>query len=260
MTLLGYERGEAAATDPILFRGELDRLLALANERGVDQDPVIRQTAGLVLHQGRDHALPRHAHAHAVPRRPPAGPGRRRSRSCTGASTTRSSTELGVDILGADALVPTGRRPSSAFRTDDAGAPNSSASWVDTFLNARAGTIYAGTSQVQRNILGEMVLGLPKEPTARRDRMTDSESWRIRDRAGGVSPAHPRLWPVAVRQWRRTTPTGGGGGGRSCRCRRGSTCAFRLLTQYGDSEARASAADVVNYLAWCRRPAVRRRP
>ncbi len=59
-----------------------------------------------------------------------------------------------------------GRPPSSAFQTDDAGAPNSSASWVDTFLNARAGTIYAGSSQIQRNIIGEMVLGLPKEPRA----------------------------------------------------------------------------------------------
>ena len=36
----------------------------------------------------------------------------------------RVVTELAVDILGADALVPTGRPPSSSFQTDDAGAPN----------------------------------------------------------------------------------------------------------------------------------------
>ncbi len=61
-------------------------------------------------------------------------------------------------------MTPSGRRPSSAFDIDDGGAPKSSASWVDTFLNARAGTICAGSSQIQRNIIGEMVRGLPKEP------------------------------------------------------------------------------------------------
>jgi alkylation response protein AidB-like acyl-CoA dehydrogenase len=73
-------------------------------------------------------------------------------------------TELGVDILGADAMWIDGQRPMTSFGTDLPGAPNTSASWVGTFYNARAGTIYAGTSQVQRNIVGEMVLGLPKEP------------------------------------------------------------------------------------------------
>ncbi|MFI5081317.1 MAG: acyl-CoA dehydrogenase family protein, partial [Streptosporangiales bacterium] len=43
MTLLGHERGEEAATNPILFRAELDRLLALAAEHGRDHDPLIRQ-------------------------------------------------------------------------------------------------------------------------------------------------------------------------------------------------------------------------
>jgi len=62
----------------------------------------------------------------------------------------------------------------------------------------------------------------------------------------------PRLWPVALRQWRRTTPR------QWWRCRpflpvpSREYLRFRLLTQYGDSEARATATDVVNYLAWCR--------
>ena len=46
----------------------------------------------------------------------------------------------------------------------EAGTENSPLSWVETFMSARAGTIYAGSSQVQRNIIGEQLLGLPKEP------------------------------------------------------------------------------------------------
>jgi alkylation response protein AidB-like acyl-CoA dehydrogenase len=43
MTLLGYERGEAAATFPIMFRAELDRLFDLARETGRSKPTRIRQ-------------------------------------------------------------------------------------------------------------------------------------------------------------------------------------------------------------------------
>jgi alkylation response protein AidB-like acyl-CoA dehydrogenase len=34
--------------------------------------------------------------------------------------------------------------------------------WTRSYLNAFSGTIGGGTSQIQRNIIGEHVLGLPK--------------------------------------------------------------------------------------------------
>jgi alkylation response protein AidB-like acyl-CoA dehydrogenase len=163
MTLLGYERGEAAATLPIRFQAELDRLLIMAKDRGLANDPIIRQRLAWCYskvqmmrylgmrtltqfmkghHPGPDGAIFKlyWSEYHKV------------------------VTELAMDIMGLDGLTPTGRHPSSAFQTDDAGAPNSTWSWTGAFLNARAGTIYAGSSQIQRNIIGEMVLGLPKEP------------------------------------------------------------------------------------------------
>ena len=163
MGLLGFERGEAAATAPIRFQAELDRLLLLAQERGVASDPRIRQRLAWchskvqVMRFIGMRTLTQFLKGHHP------GP--------DGAifklywsEYHKAVTELSIDILGLDALAPTGRKPSSAFQTDDAGAPNCSMSWAMTFLNARAGTIYAGSSQIQKNIIGEMVLGLPKEP------------------------------------------------------------------------------------------------
>jgi hypothetical protein len=74
----------------------------------------------------------------------------------------RAVTALAVDVFGADALVVEGRGPLRAYRTDDPGAPATTGSWVGVLYNATAGTIYAGTSEIQRNIVGESVLGLPR--------------------------------------------------------------------------------------------------
>ncbi|MEO1055818.1 MAG: hypothetical protein AAFY28_02780, partial [Actinomycetota bacterium] len=49
------------------------------------------------------------------------------------------------------------------------GTPNTIPNWMDSFFIARPGTIYAGTSEVQKNIIGERALGLPKEPGDTRD-------------------------------------------------------------------------------------------
>jgi alkylation response protein AidB-like acyl-CoA dehydrogenase len=163
MTLLGYERGAGASTVPIQFEGEIDRLFSLAKARGIAGDPVIRQRLAWayskvqIMRYNGMRVLTGFLNGNQP------GPDGAISKLYW-SEYHKIVTELAVEILGPEAMVPSGREPSSAFRADDAGAPNSSGSWVGTFLNARAGTIYAGSSQIQRNIIGEMVLGLPKEP------------------------------------------------------------------------------------------------
>jgi alkylation response protein AidB-like acyl-CoA dehydrogenase len=163
MTLLGFERGEGATTLALEFEAELDRLLALAKERGKSDDPVIRQRLAWCYSKVEIMRYLGYRVLTSFLAGRPLGP----ESSITKVYWSeyhQAATELAVDILGLDALAPTGRRPGSWTRADDVGAPNSSASWSTVLLTARAETIYAGTSQVQRNILGEMVLGLPKEP------------------------------------------------------------------------------------------------
>jgi len=172
MTLLGYERGEAAATFPIMFKAELDRLLDLAKQTGAASDPLIRQRLAwcyskveIMRYLGM-RTLTKFL-AGAKP-----GPGES-SFKLYWSEYHKVVTDLSVDILGAAALTPSGR-PSSGFQADGVGAANDSASWVTAFLMSRAGSIYAGTSQVQRNIIGEMVLGLPKEPAG----AAPGQSWK----------------------------------------------------------------------------------
>ncbi len=165
MTLLGFERGEAAATTPVAFGVELDRLLELAKQQGKTDDPVIRQQLAwcyskvqIMRYLGMRTLTKFLAGEH---------PGADASIfKLYWSEYHHKVTELGVSLLGAEGMVIDGKFPSSAFGGDSPGAPNDSGSWIGTFLNARAGTIYAGTSQVQRNIIGEIVLGLPKEPRA----------------------------------------------------------------------------------------------
>ncbi|MEU1525587.1 acyl-CoA dehydrogenase family protein [Nocardia rhamnosiphila] len=163
MALLGLERGDEVATNPIFFRAEVDRLIGLARERGLAEDQLVRDQ--LVRAYTRVEIM------RYLGLRTLTGwlkgevPGRDASISkLYWSEHHRETTDLAVGLLGTDALAPTGRAPIRHYRADDPGAPNSSASWTETWMAAISGTIYAGTSQVQRNILAESVLGLPREP------------------------------------------------------------------------------------------------
>jgi alkylation response protein AidB-like acyl-CoA dehydrogenase len=59
--------------------------------------------------------------------------------------------ELALDVVGAGAMI---RPDGDGYATDE---------WQDVFFASRAGTIYSGTSQIQKNIIGERALGLPRE-------------------------------------------------------------------------------------------------
>jgi alkylation response protein AidB-like acyl-CoA dehydrogenase len=166
MTLLGHERGEEAATNPILFRAEFDRLLELAHSSGAATEAVIRdRLADAYIRVETMRLLGMRILTGVLQGDGRLGPEASISKLYW-SEYHRRLTELALDVLGADALVTDGRLPLRAFRTDDPGAPNTSGSWLGAWYNATAGTIYAGSSEVQRNILGESVLGLPKEPAS----------------------------------------------------------------------------------------------
>src|SRR5690606_15275219 len=128
---LGYERGEAAATGPLRFQSEMKRLLALAKERGANEDPRFRQrlarcnSEAEIMRWNGLRTITKYLSGHQP------GPDAAISKLYW-SEYHRRVTELAMDILGPDGLVPTGRRPSSSFSADDEGAPNSTMSWADT--------------------------------------------------------------------------------------------------------------------------------
>ncbi|MCW2549546.1 MAG: putative acyl-CoA dehydrogenase [Mycobacterium sp.] len=165
-TLLSFERGEEAATNPLLFRAELDRLLELARRTGRVADPVIRQRLAWCFGRVEVMRYLGYRILTSVLSGDEIGHGASVSKLFW-SEYHREATQLALDIEGLGGLAPVGKGPSKPLRTDDPGAdPSSSNSWWQVSLNARAGTIYAGTSEVQRTIIAEQALGLPREALA----------------------------------------------------------------------------------------------
>jgi hypothetical protein len=161
-TLLGYERGEEAATNPILFRAEFERLAELARRTGAINDQVLRQRLAAAFARVE---VMRYIGYRVLT---DVLDGKEMSAAASVSKLYwseyhRQATRLALDIEGLAGLIPAGKGPSRASRADDPGSdPMSSNTWWQVSLNALAGTIYAGTSEVQRNIIAEQVLGLPR--------------------------------------------------------------------------------------------------
>jgi alkylation response protein AidB-like acyl-CoA dehydrogenase len=149
MGLLGFERGVSTLAQQMGFRNELNAVIAAARTNGAAKDPLIRQRiaqAEIGLKLMRYGALRMLTDAEGGKLNPAA-----LTYKIQWATWRRDLGELAMDILGqAGETIPGG---DYAFPP----LPN-------LFLYSRADTIYGGTNEIQRNIIAERALGLPREP------------------------------------------------------------------------------------------------
>jgi alkylation response protein AidB-like acyl-CoA dehydrogenase len=73
--------------------------------------------------------------------------------------------ELAQEILGPWGQLTAGVPHAALEIATSSGEPGT---WAHAFLWSRAGTIYAGSSEIQKNVIADRVLGLPREPRADR--------------------------------------------------------------------------------------------
>jgi alkylation response protein AidB-like acyl-CoA dehydrogenase len=151
LTTLAYERDLLTFIRHISLRNALHRLVALARERGRVHDPVIRQKLAAVWIG--EQALQLNAYRSLTKLLRGGQPGPEGSTSkLFWSQVDQELAQVATEILG----------PYSQLAQDAPQAPDGG-QWEFYALLAQASGIRAGTSEILRNILGERVLGLPKD-------------------------------------------------------------------------------------------------
>ena len=152
MATLGFERGVSTVGQQVGFAREWDGVVALARENGAIEDPVLRDRlvqSRMGLEVMRLHAL-RTLSAYVA-----GSAGAEASVSkLVWANWHRDLGELAMQVAGASSLVTRSNSADADYDLDD---------WQRLFLFTRADTIYGGSNEIQRNIIAERVLGLPRE-------------------------------------------------------------------------------------------------
>ncbi|MGX8906643.1 acyl-CoA dehydrogenase family protein [Streptomyces netropsis] len=150
MGLLARERGVSTLVQQIGFAAELARVVQLALETGAAEEPVERDRLvgqWAALQTMRWNALRTLGRA--------SDPGAPSVAKLLWGGWHRSLGELAMRVRGADAAVaPADWRPDRPYELDAV---------QRQFLFSRADTIYGGSDEIQRTIIAERVLGLPKE-------------------------------------------------------------------------------------------------
>jgi alkylation response protein AidB-like acyl-CoA dehydrogenase len=146
MTTLGSERSGRATGQQLARAREFWDLVETARALGRTDDPIVRQRLAWAYEQiellrfGRLRMLSGSAGAAAT------------IWKLQWSEYQQRLAEVAMELLGEDGLI----------RPNGPGYPTNR--WQDTYLASRAATIYAGTSEIQRNIIAERELGLPREP------------------------------------------------------------------------------------------------
>ena len=166
---LAFERGQSATTGYRRFEEEYRLMVEAATANGAINEPVIRQR--LMEYYTKIQILK----VNGLRNLTVAVTGKKDLGTIALGATNKmfwsemhkAAMELALDIHGADSMLvdtgpPSGSWPGAMREKRRDGYPVSG--MMSAFFFSRSETIWGGTSQIQRNIVGERVLGLPKEP------------------------------------------------------------------------------------------------
>lgn len=160
MATLGFERGTGLGSH-VRFSKDLNELVALVKAVGLDQDPWVRDRVAKLFTETE---VFRHNSYRTLSRLgsgKPIGPEASLNKLYWSEMETRLY-ETGMDVMGELAeLSPAAPAVMASLDTDL--AKDAWKHWHKQYWYSRASTIYAGTTEIQKNIISERVLGLPKE-------------------------------------------------------------------------------------------------